>query len=485
MAFRLPRGKDLSVPIALLPWWAFEVEFGLSVKISEALMILLIARHFFSGRLRIASLPGIGCFAAFMGLSLLVAAVTIEFGPDVPAFAGGNVMRNGYGRVATTFFKTIILFGFMVLISTNRKRVSPFLLLKSYVYSCVALAALGLLQMTIFLVQGIDIFPIAMFQGEEYVRSGMVSIHGESFLRISSLGGEPKGLGQALAVALCILMIFTRRFAMSRWSYIISAMVLLLVVILTSSTSAYITLLVVAGFIFTFTRDPRPYSRWRIQMTLCLIAGTLVSVFYTQAAYTDTLSQVTYTTFDSYWDSIVYKLTTRVRLDDTDSMVMESFVDAPLGLFFGRGLGVVHHYAHSFMPPHIARYMRGSIVVPKSGISNYLGDAGLLGMFLTVLMLSRFVPAADQEKKHRTRIPTRLMTGMQALAFGLFAALLLRLYTRDIIWVTFACMSVIDYQIQHGMISSGRTLPGARRNIQGPAVQSGSVGRPGRRRKAA
>jgi hypothetical protein len=456
VAFMLPRGRDVAVPIALVPWWALEVEFGLSVKVSEMLMALIIARHFNAGRLRVGSMPGLGYFAAFMILSIVAAIATIEFGPAVPQFAGGGVMRNGYGRVATAFFKTMILIGFVATISSCRHRLSPFHLLKTYVYSCVALAILGIIQMAVFLTNGIDIFPIAMFQGEEFHRSGMLTIEGQSVLRISSLGGEPKGLGQALALALCILMILSRRFAMSRWKYVGSAGLLFVVVLLTSSTSAYVTLLIVGGFILAFSRRPQPYSMFQVRTTLCLIAGILISVFYAQAAFTDTLARPTYRKFDSYGAAIVARLTDRVKLDDSDSLVMESYVDAPVGLFFGRGLGVVHHYAYSLIPPHMAYYLTGSIIVPKSGIAHYVGNAGVLGMLLIVLTLSQFVPVSDRAGPRGKRMPTQLITRLQALSFGLFATLLLRLYCRDIIWITFACMAVIQYQIQCGLISSGR-----------------------------
>ncbi|MCH2203994.1 MAG: hypothetical protein MK102_18670, partial [Fuerstiella sp.] len=456
MAFRLPRGRDIAVPIALVPWWALEVDVGLSVKVSEMLMALITVRHFNAGKLRMGSMPGLGYFATFMILSIVAAIATIEFGPTVPQFAGGGVMRNGYGRVATAFFKTMILIGFITTLSSCRHRLSPFHLLKTYVYSCVALAILGIIQMAIFLTNGVDIFPIAMFQEEEFHRSGILTIQGASVLRVSSLGGEPKGLGQALALALCILIILSRRFAMSRWKYFGSAGLLFVVVVLTSSTSAYVTLLIVGGFILAFSRRPQAYSTFRVRTTLCLIAGILISVFYAQAAFTDTLARPTYRTFDSYGAAIVARLTDRVKLDDSDSLVMESYVDNPFGLLFGRGLGVVHHYAYSLIPPHMAYYLTGAIIAPKSGIAHYVGNAGVLGMLLIVLTLSQFVPASDRAGTRGQRMPTQLITRLQALSFGLFATLLLRLYCRDIIWITFACIGVIQYQIQCGLISSGR-----------------------------
>lgn len=451
IALRLPRGKDLYVPIALIPFRALEVEIGLSIQVSELLMMLLVARHFLCGRIRPSTLPAFSALVIFMLLAVAAAVATMEFGPDVPAFAGGGVMRNGYGRVVTTFCKAMLLFAVVVLITSNRKTIDPFLLLKAYVYSCVCLALLGLVQIAVFITQGVDIFPIAMFQASDAARSAIVSIHGQDYLRVCSLGGEPKGLGQALAVALCILWIFADSFAIRRSLFLLMCGTLLTVTVLTSSASAFITLLLVAGFIYVFSRKLVAFNEWGVKMTLTIIAAILVTTFYCFAAFTDTLSTAEFAQFDSYIDSLVFKVTDRIKLGDTDALVMESFVDCPFGLTFGRGLGLVHHYAHSFVPKRMEYYLQGQLIVPKSGIAYFVGYGGVLGLFFIIRLFSGMIPVRSIRSHRSSKMPATLMRGMQALSFGLFATLLLRLYARDIIWITMACVSVIHFQYMHGI----------------------------------
>jgi len=407
-------------------------------------------------------LPSFAALVTFMILSIVAAIATIEFGPNVPMFAGGGVMRNGYGRVVTTFCKSIILFAFIILITSNRRKVDPFLLLKTYVYSCTVLAFLGLVQMAVFMTQGTDIFPIAMFHGSEAARSAVLSIDGQGYLRVCSLGGEPKGLGQALTVALCILVVFKDAFAMERSVFLLTGGTLLGVTVLTSSASAFITLLLVAGFIFVFSRKPVAFTEWGVKVTLTLIASILVTTFYCFAAFTDTLSTPEYTQFDSYLDSLLFKVTDRIKLDDTDALIMESFVDCPIGLVFGRGLGVVHHYAYRFVPKRMEYYLKGQLIVPKSGIAHFVGSGGILGLFFIIQMFAAMTPSRRPRQQDSSRIPSRLLRSMQALSFGLFATLLLRLYANDIIWIGIVCISVIQFQYQHGIRSCRRRVAASR-----------------------
>lgn len=444
--FCLKRGHDLAVAVALIPWWALEVEFGLSVKISEMIMAVLIFRHALAGEFHLSSLPGGNWLLAYLALSLVMAAVTIEFGPDVPQFAGGGPMRNGYGRVVTSISKILILFSFLVLILSHRYTRSPFRLMKAYVYSCMCLAILGVVQMVVHLGSGVDIFPIGMFAGSEYEKSGSVLIQGQHVLRVCSLGGEPKGFGQALAVALCILIIFADRFGMSRFRYRLAAGLLFGVTLLTSSTSAYVTLMVAFAFIFVFSRKPTPFRRLGIMSSLSTIMVGLVSVYLGVAYFTDALAAPVYPKLNSFAEAIVYKATSRVSLDDTDAVVMESFVAEPEGIVFGRGMGLVHHYAYRFVPRRMQHYLAGQIVVPKSGIAKYLGDAGVLGLLCLILAVSNMMPANLPYLRNRKR-ERELVTGLQSLSFGLFAALLLRLYSFEIIWVVMACVAVVKFQL--------------------------------------
>ena len=88
---------------------------------------------------------------------------------------------------------------------------------------------------------------------DEIVRTGTLHIGGQSVLRVCSFGGEPKGLGLALSVALCILQVFSGRMGFAKWKFRLASIVLLSVILLTASTSAFMALLVAGAAVFTLS----------------------------------------------------------------------------------------------------------------------------------------------------------------------------------------------------------------------------------------
>ena len=437
LILKRPKGQDLNIVIFFIPWVALGVEIGLSIRVAEMLMILIIVKYFALGYFRLNTFPGLIYLVLYLALGLVAAVATIEFGPDVPVLAGGGVMRNGYGRVVTTLFKTLIFLSFLACMMSVWKNVNVFKTIKSYTLSCVILASIGLVQLAVFLGTGIDLIPIGLLHDPESTRRGTVLIQDSQFLRISSFGGEPKGLGQSLAIALCFLLCFHRQFGFKKIKFFVFAAILGVATLFTNSTSAFVTLLTVLALIYLFSIKYHSFLPFNIRIIFIGIATALVAVFYFTASLTDTLAPKTFRYVSSFWDSILFKVTDRVKLDDTDAIIMESFVSDYFGLFFGRGFGLVHHYAYHLIPPHQLYYLSNAIIVPKSGIANYIGNLGILGVIIICIFLSRLVPSRAVIGPFISSHQAKLVVTVQALCFGLFAAHLLRLYTFEIIWVTF------------------------------------------------
>ncbi|MEP3673419.1 MAG: hypothetical protein ABJM86_10750, partial [Hyphomicrobiales bacterium] len=266
LVLKRPKGSDLYVVIFLIPWVALGVDIGLSIRVSEMLMLLICAKYFVRGDFRLNVFPGLTYLILYLALGIFAAIATIEFGPDVPVLAGGGVMRNGYGRVVTTLFKTLILFSFLACMFSVWKRINVFTAIKTYIISCVILAAIGLVQFTVFNSTGIDLIPIGLLENSESTRRGTVLIQDSQVLRISSFGGEPKGLGQSLAIALCFLLCFRREVGYTKRKYFLYAAILFISTILTNSTSAFITLLIVAGGLYFFSIKYRSFSSFNIRV---------------------------------------------------------------------------------------------------------------------------------------------------------------------------------------------------------------------------
>lgn len=444
----LPREKDLYVAIFFIPWVAIVIDFGVSVRVSEFLAAILLLKYFVTGRLQPTYFKGGVLLLLFLGLSIFSAYHTMEYGPAVPDFAGGSTLRNGYGRVFTSLLALSLKFSLLLLLFSLRDTLNVTNVLKVYVYSCLVLAVLGFIQLLVFMGSGIDIFPIGMLVTED-VRSGAVNIQGESFLRISSFGGEPKGLGQSLVVAFALIVLFGRQFNWSRQFLIIALASLVAAIIATVSTSAFIMMTVIFIFIVVMSRKRDPFSGAAIVKILLAISFGLFSVFYGIVYYQDVLQPITYQAADSFLDALKGRTIDRIQFDDTDAVIWESFVGDYFGLMIGRGMGLVHHYAHFFIPPHMLYYLGGSIVGAKSGLSFYIGNAGILGFIIITMFAAAMTPNIKDNRILLHLGKVKMIKQFQALCLGLWSAHLLRLYTFDITWLLFAVAAIAGFQLHN------------------------------------
>ncbi|MEM8991644.1 MAG: hypothetical protein AAGD08_14665 [Pseudomonadota bacterium] len=460
----LPVGRDLLVVIAAVPWVDVSVDIGVALKISDVLMIAAIAKYLHLGVFSFRQLPGIDYFLAFLALSLCAAVYTIEYGPAVPDFAGGSLTRNGYGRVFITLVKILIIFGFIAAIISLWRKAEPMRLVRAYVLSCLALAGLGLVQLAVFIGTGTDIFPIGLLSASdpEQVREAFVGSGSGKFIRVSSFGGEPKGLGQSLAVALGLLIAFGRYFAWSWKARLIAGLILATVIFLTASASALIVLFVILGAYVFFTRSKRPLDIRTLATVMACIGALLIAGFYVFADSFD-LSRRTILTGGSVAESFFLRSVSGLQLDDADHLTMETFVDDAPMLLFGHGLGLSHHYSHAHIPAFARYYLEGSIIPPKSGVTYFLGNGGLIGTVFIFLMLLQFIPSSRLATRARSPMATTLICRYQAISIGLVTALLLRLYTFEAIWIVLATGIVFQRQLADSLPSAP-----ARRATQRP-----------------
>lgn len=443
LTLRLRHGPDLSVAIVFVPWIALNIEIGISIKVAEAMMIMVFLKYAAFGRILPSKYPGLTLLIIYFTLAILAGIFTIEYGPIVPEFAEGGAMRNGYGRMLTQLAKWAIMLAFIVLITGNADRLNPFMLFRHYVISCVLLALLGVLQLGVFEMTGIDLFPVGLFEGEEKWYQGVVQQAGETRLRISSMGGEPKGLGMSLVIAVSLTMIIGREMGFGTVQRRLLAVLFFGVILFTLSTSAFISLAAILACALIFLRWPNPFKRGAIA---CIMIGMILSVaavYYSLAARTDISAPGEQKHVDSFGDLLKARTVQRLKLDDSDGIMMASYVADPAGLLLGRGLGLAHYYTVDFIPRHRMHYLWGAIIPAKSGIMELIGGAGLAGAVIFVMSQALLVPVAQGSANAQAK---RTICHLQALAFGFFIAFILRLYAAQIILISFALFHVIGLQ---------------------------------------
>lgn len=136
-------------------------------------------------------------------------------------------------------------------------------------------------------------------------------------------------------------------------------------------------------------------------------------------------------------DAVYERLLTRVELLDTDQLIMESFLLEPLHLIFGYGMGLQHHYIQDLIPREQWYYLGGNIAPAKSGVTEWVGNAGLLGGSLMALFLARLVPVWRRAENAAEK---RRQAATQGIALALILAATLSLFVAPIVLTLLAVL---------------------------------------------
>ena len=114
--------------------------------------------------------------------------------------------------------------------------------LKIYINALILLIILGWIQFSIFSVTGTDIFPLYVKDGHSV--SGIWGYMDEQVFRVSSLGGEPKGLALSLTVGFFIIQIFNKQ-NIKFYKYDGTIKILMVITIIaTLSTSGFVMFII-------------------------------------------------------------------------------------------------------------------------------------------------------------------------------------------------------------------------------------------------
>lgn len=434
--------------VALLPWAGVEVDPGIRLTAYRlalfgwvgAVAIRGVSRSrrwtpaFDRGRL---SLWGI----AFLAYATAWSLVQLPFVPTTDV--GGSALR------AVSQLRSLGQMGWFLL------RLAPLLLLPAvlsrmeqgialarvYLASLAVLAVVGFVQLGVWAATGVDIAPIggvpAFLGGDAGVRHGIFVAFGRRLLRMSSFGGEPKGLGQNLAVGLLLLQcgwlvkVMRARRTGALWVLFFVAM------LATASTSAlYVwsggTVLLVGYFALA-----RPGGRASIPLyTLGLGASCLLVVTALVSAAGLTPAQ--------FGDVLAARTVDRRLIPDFDLAVWGFLLDHPAWGVVGVGLGNIHAHASSYIPDFARRYMESSIFVAKSGYLRLLSEVGLVGLLLFLVWMWREI--ADFRKTSAPRPgdpvdgpggpsdPFGESTTLRTLAVAFAAVMVVAFMARGYLW---------------------------------------------------
>lgn len=361
--------------VLLIPFKGIVISLGLALYGYQVVLFLLLLYHFLFDSTALKFPPTV---LIYLLITAFITIIISLFFIDFVEVRYGNFFRQEGRFIAQLVLLFVFQFGLLFYLNSIINSSKDFrYIIRLFLIGCIILGLLGLVQLVIFLVSGVDILPINL-RPDGQIRSGGLFLPGKQyFLRICSLGGEPKGFAITQMVGYAILVCFERFkilfFEKKYYPYI--KIVLISSVVLSFSTSAWVLLAVMPILIFILDIV---HLRTRIKLSL-------VKVF---------LFLIGFILIFIYWDLIYYILNARIferdlTTEDFDHVIQLFLADQPRWLFFGSGLGNVHNLANAYVPSEYW-YMGDTIIVAKSGYLKLISEQGIFGTLLFFFMLAYY-----------------------------------------------------------------------------------------------
>lgn len=440
LALRRPKSALLTA-VFFIPWAGLDVDIGLRVTA----YLIFITPLFFGVALRALSARGPGNVFLPLGvLNFLVLYAIVWSLAQVPflpeASISGGSMREPMARsVVQVVMFLITLSPLLVVPALIRNATDLRRLGQIYLASTVVLAMIGWLQLGVWTATGSDPLPVGFFDnllgGSATNRSGVFSYEGGLVYRMSSFGGEPKGMGASLAVALLLLQSgipIKSSLRRSLWYFLFASMVA------TFSTMGLLAWFGASLVQFFTTADLRLKLRtpkFRISrsgLLSILIASTASAMIAFSPAGNRVIEMVEMRTVDRVTE------VDRGYLEDFNVAITDFLLDQPLFLVTGVGLGNVHLYANDYLPIETQWYAAGKPFVAKSLALKLASELGLA----VVLVFSYWVIFSLQKAASFRRRVKGLEDVTGSIAkFGLplFAFVLVSVYVTPHFFMMLGC----------------------------------------------
>lgn len=451
LAFKRPF-RALTVVFFLAPWQGLDVDVGLRVTgylifiapLFAATVLFSIAR---SGAQ--TAFASIGYLWWILLYAIFWSLLQIPFFPD--SLAAGGAPRSPEARALIQipmFFLTISpLFIVPWLVQTPDKLQK---LLRTYLKSVILLSSLGWIQIIVWAVTGSDPLPIGsvngLITGEISERSGIFYFGDDLVYRMSSLGGEPKGLGAGLVVGLLLVQAgynLSSRWRAFVWPFLFLSMaatfstMALMAWFAASAVQLFFLKKKAAGLSSSHRRLAKRYIGL-FGVLLVLIPGIFFA--FSESRFVQILEL---RTTERIFAEPAGPGSSPGYLEDFNEAVFNFLVDSPLIALVGVGIGNAHLYADPFLPDYAVRYAGGTTFVAKSAMLRWISELGLLTMIIFLVwwlgLLRRVVRSFEIFPNQRfsaeflkpfaiSLLAFWLVSGYITPQFFLFTGMLLALY---------------------------------------------------------
>lgn len=408
--------RALVVTVFLAPWSGLDVDVGLRVT-AYLIFLVPLAGVFllavFSSKRAMEALRSVGFLWLVIVYAVLWSLIQIPFLPE--ASVRGGILRSSELRALVQIAMFLITISPVFIVPWLLRSVDQVqYLMRTYLVSAIVLAGLGWVQLLIWIITGTDPMPVGfvdnLLGGEAGQRSGQFTFGGDMIYRMSSLGGEPKGLGAGLAVGLLLIQAGIRprgRWAGAVWPFLFVSM------LATFSTMAILawfgaSLVQLAfGGRGSWARSDSKLVFNRRYLYLGVFLLVLVPGTFIAFPESSVVRLIESRTIERVMGESGGPGGGSAFLEDFNKAVSEFLRASPGYLLTGVGLGNVHLYADRFLPDYAVRYAGGTPFVAKSYLLRWVSELGILSLAVFLFWWIRLLG-------HTTRM-TRYRAGTVAL----------------------------------------------------------------------
>jgi hypothetical protein len=362
-----------------LPFKYAYIDIGFVVTLSQAILVVFLGYFFLTNMTlrpnRIEWNKNILLLVLYASVSTLL--VTHLSGIEFIKVLKGNFFREE-GRYILQIFVFIYFYFQIIAISNylenNQKIIKLF---RIYISAVLVLALIGLFQLSIYLFSGADIFPL----GDEFwgYRTGGFRAFGVNIMRISSLGGEPKGTGITLAVGITLLILLKHFRIYKPKFYNTIVGILFLTCVLTFSTSAFfvlITMILMYIGLLIWKKE------FKIRSTLKNVV--IISSFII-------VGIVAFKPIAHFFEiRVVRQMSAGTDSEAFDATIFNFLKDSPQWTVFGSGLGNIHNLVQDYIPLRHQHYLPNTVFAARSGILQMVADIGLVGLGFFGILLFKY-----------------------------------------------------------------------------------------------
>jgi hypothetical protein len=351
----------------VLPLWGFLISFGLQMSFDRAISMFMLLGIILS-RKKI-HLPKY--VLPFIGLTFVITFVFSFFQP-IEYLHHFTLERGKYRWV----FQLVLFSLFFIIPITfisnfiNPKRIIN--TLRYLILSSVILAILGMIQFYVFWKTKVDIFPIGISESVDAARTAPFEV-GKliGLVRISSLGGEPKNLAYTLVIAFLIIFgeILNKSELILKKKYRPYFFLLMFSCLIgTISTQGF--LMIPIGILIMLSSKIILNGSINKKVISIFMSLILVVIFLSNVEPISSIIKAR--TFE--------RLSNTGLLEDTNETIQLFFLDNPLYLISGVGMGQIHLFAQGYIPDQFLYYMTNVVFVAKNGYLKIISDVGVIGL---------------------------------------------------------------------------------------------------------